>query len=197
MSKAKGQHPKPDRRARVINAALSAAAHEAWEFVSYVDIAQRATMAVDEVCDVFPAKADIIRHIVREMDHEVLKNYKVDARASKRDTLFDVLMERFDAMSEHRAAHASFIKSFGWNHCEKFSDLNFYFSSLENYMRAAEVETRGLKGLANVLALGAGYGWVLYVWMGDRTHDLTKTMAALDKMLGRLEWARDYIRTKS
>lgn len=193
MSGKKGQHQKIDRRAQIIDAALKAAAHEAWEFVSLLEIAQISKMSVDEVADVFPTKADIVRYIVREMDHEVLKSYKVDPYASKRDSLFDVLMERFDAMNEHHAAHASFIKSFGWNNCEKFSDLNFYFSSLENYMRAVGVETRGLKGLANVLVLGAGYGWVLSVWMGDKSSDLTKTMAALDKTLARLEWAKEYV----
>lgn len=193
MSKSKGQQTKTDKRAQIMAAALDVASHAAWEFVSMLEIAEAAGLSVDEIEEIFPTKKDIVRHIVSEMDQKVLKGYKLDPQSSKRDTLFDILMERFDAMNEHQTAHASFIKSFGWNTCEKISDLNFYFSSLENYMEVAAIETRGLKGLANVLALGAGYGWVLFVWMGDQSPDRMKTMATLDKTLGRLQGVAEYI----
>lgn len=185
-------HPKGPYTA-ILEAALRVAAHDAWQTVSYWQIAEEAGLTIPEIKALFPTKQDMVAAIVSDLDARVLGSYQVDISSSKRDVLFDVLMERFDAMSDHRAAHISFLKSYGWAYSSKRDDLKIYFCSLAKYLSVSGVETRGLFGPMNVVAVGLGYLYVLFVWSQDVSSDLTKTMAALDKMLSRLEWLKEYV----
>lgn len=191
-----GNSPKASRqvsRADILNAALVVASRGAWEFASPLEIAALCGVSVDAIQQIFPTKQDMVHAIVSDLDAFVLAGHQVDEGISKRDRLFDVLMDRFDAMNDARDAHISFIKSYGWNNCEKKNDLKLYFSSLEKYARISGLETKGLFGPVRVLALGVAYAWVLSVWMRDETSDISRTMSALDRALGRLEWLSDYI----
>ncbi len=194
-SKNKGAHQRPNPLSRddILSAALVVAARGAWEFASPLEIADLCGVSVAEIEQVFPSKQDIVHAIVSDLDDSVLAGHHVDEGVSKRDRLFDVLMDRFDAMNDARDAHISFIKSYGWNQCEKKNDLKLYFASLEKYAHMAGLETKGLFGPMRVFALGVAYAWVLSVWMRDHTSDLSRTMSALDRALGRLEWLSDII----
>lgn len=185
---------KKEIRRRIIDASLRVASIQSWHDVSWVDIAQEAQLPLDDVMRAFVSKQDIVHQIVGDMDMSVLAGHLADDGVSKRDRLFDILMERFDAMNEHREAHCSFIQSYGWVYSEKMQDLKLYFCSLSRYAQASGLETGGLFGPMKVFALSVAYGWVLYVWMSDHTPDLVKTMAALDRALGRLEYLSDYIK---
>ncbi|HOO52005.1 MAG TPA: TetR/AcrR family transcriptional regulator [Alphaproteobacteria bacterium] len=182
-----------DTRKVILDAVLELAASYPWQSVSYGQIAEKARMTIQDVEDCFASKQDMVKAIVSDMDGRVLGSYQVDASSSKRDLLFDVLMERFDAMTEHRAAHLSFLKSYGWTYSSKRRDLNLYFCSLSRYVSVSGIETRGLFGPMNVAAIGLGYFYVLTVWSQDSSSDLTRTMAALDKTLSRLDWLKEYI----
>ncbi len=185
-------HPKGPYTA-VLEAVLRVAARDAWQTVSYWQIAEEAGLSISEIEVLFPTKQDMVAAIVDDLDARVLSSYQVDISSSKRDVLFDVLMERFDAMTEHRAAHISFLKSYGWTYSTKREDLKIYFCSLAKYLSVSGIETRGLFGPMNVAAVGLGYLYVLFVWSQDTSADLSKTMAALDKMLSRLEWLKGYV----
>jgi len=185
-----------DIRKDILDAALIVAARGAWELASPLEIADLCDLSVAEIRQVFPTKQDIMHAIVVEMDEAVLAGHRVDDGVSRRDRLFDVLMDRFDAMNDARDAHKSFIKSYGWNTCDKKNDLKLYFSSLEKYARVSGVETGGLFGPVHVLALSTVYAWVLSVWMRDESADLSRTMSALDRALGRLEWIKEFIEDK-
>lgn len=179
---------KKDKSGMVIAAALAVAARGPWEFASLLEIADESGLSVAEIEQIFPRKRDMVERIVYDLDLSVLPQGPDDGAAEdSRDRLFDLLMDRFDAMNQHRAAHMSFIRSFGWNQCDKLRDARLYLLSLVKYLEAAGLDTGGLRGVASVPLYGAAYAWVLYVWMRDASSDLAKTMAALDKMLARME----------
>ncbi|MDY0028872.1 MAG: hypothetical protein RBR86_02905 [Pseudobdellovibrionaceae bacterium] len=185
-----------DRRAAILDAVLRVAARDAWQSVSYWQIAEDAEVSISEVEAFFPSKQDMVAVIVSDLDERVLSNYQVDLSSSKRDVLFDVLMERFDAMADHRDAHISFLKSYGWTYASKREDLKTYFCSLSKYLSLSGIETRGLFGPMAVAAVGLGYLYVLFIWAQDSSPDLAKTMAALDKMLSRLDLLKEYVTTR-
>lgn len=196
MVQKKGQDQKtslpPLSHLDVHEAALRLAAAEPWEFITLGEIAEEAGTNVAALTEIYPSKQEILHDVVRALDALVLAMFEADPRSSCRDNLFDILMERFDAMSEHRAAHTSFLKSFAWNNREKFGDLRFYGEQMSSYAAAAGLDGGGLKGRLMVSGIAAGYLWVLFVWMTDTSSDMGKTMKALDQMLGRLEWFGRY-----
>jgi len=60
-------------------------------------------------------------------------------------------------------------------------------------LEAAGIDSSGLKGLLRTKALSAVYLMSLRGWLKDDTADLSKTMAALDGYLRRLEpWAERF-----
>lgn len=187
---------KASRFQKIHLAAYDLAAEMDWQSVSLWMIAERAGVSLSDVQAVYADKNILLHDIVQQLDDTVLASFTYDPASSKKDQLFDVLMERFDAMEEHKMAHVSFLKSFGWVPCDKPRNAKLYVRSLERYLRAAGIETDGLFGAGRVAALSFGYLYVLYKWSLDESADLSPTMAALDKMLSRLNWAQDFIRSR-
>lgn len=181
---------------KIHHAAFRLAGVMEWQSVSLWMVADEAGLDVAVVRDLYPDQNILLQNIVQHMDDGILADFSYDPACSCKDRLFDVLMERFDAMNVNRTAHLSFLRSFGWVQCDKPRHIKLYVQSLERYMRAAGLETDGLAGMGRVAAFSLAYLYVLYKWAMDDTQDLSPTMAVLDQMLGRLEWLQDFIRSR-
>src|SRR5438132_1216339 len=74
-----------------------------WEAVSLAAIAKKTKIPLHTLHDHFDDRFDIIAAWGRLLDQQVLKGASdPDLAAPARDRLFDVLMERFDALNEDR-----------------------------------------------------------------------------------------------
>ena len=181
-------------RENIIAAALAVAAEEPWEFASPLSIAEKAGISLTELQSVFPSKQAIVTTIIDRLDSEVEAAFPtIDQSVSVRDRLFDVLMERIDLANQHRAAHISFFKSFGWARDGICGDITLMKKSMTRMADCAGMDTGGLFGPLRVTGLTLGYLWVLLTWMRDASPDLGRTMAELDKTLSRLEGAAEYM----
>lgn len=178
----------------ILSAALEVAGERPWEFVSYLEIAAVSGLKVADIKAHFPKKTDIVAAIINDLDDEVESAFpEVDEDIPLRDRLFDVLMERIDLANQNRAAHISFFKSFGWTKEATCNDIGLLKSSMTRMARCAGLEVDGLMGGLTLAGLSLGYLWVLLTWVNDASPDLGKTMAELDKTLGRLEMVANYI----
>lgn len=181
-------------RNAILAAALDVAASHPWEFVAMKQIADSAGLTVTEVTNRFQTKSDIVAAIIDALDTEVEEVFTVvDEDAPMRDRLFDVLMERIELANQDRAAHISFFKSFGWTKESSIADISLLKSSMTRMARCAGMETDGLFGGIQLAGLSLAYLWVLLTWMNDTSSDLGKTMAELDRTLGRAESLVNYI----
>ncbi len=221
--------------AEVVKSALAAAAVRPWELVSYAEIAENSGLKAADIMAVFPQKIEILHRIVADLDQSVLQPASIDPALNFKEQLFELLMMRFDEMEAHRAAHISFLKSFGWIKSQIPAELNLYYSSLWRYwvfcqnVTEADPETAPVKdsskpihdvaaaqdfcgfsrtapehtyeyvrsGSAEMpqkanaavesmnrffVIYAARYLNVLRIWSLDRSADLGKTMAALNKL---------------
>jgi len=196
MSKRKAQSGKNSTQIRnsILSAALDMAAHHPWEFVTIGQIAKAADLKISDVVSIFPSKINMLEAIIDKLDYDVEQSFQsIDDSLSIRDRLFDVLMERIDLADQHREAHISFFKSFGWTKESSCSDLMMMKSSMGRMAKCAGLETEGIFGSIKLLGLSIGYIWVLLTWMNDVSPDLGKTMAELDKTLGRIESLASYL----
>lgn len=186
-------------RKLVLSAALDVAADTPWEFVTMKQIADSAGLTLHDLNSQFLTKSDILRAIIDSLDRQVEKNIKDlqrdrDTPAPVRDRLFDVLMERIEIANQHRAAHISFFKSFGWTKESSCNDLSLLKSSMTRMAHCAGIRTDGLSGQLYLFGLSSTYLWVLLTWMTDTSPDLGRTMSKLDQTLGRGEFLADSIR---
>lgn len=181
--------------AEVVKSALAAAAVRPWELVSYAEIAEISGLKVADIMAVFPQKIEILHRIVADLDQSILQSASADPALNFKEQLFELLMARFDEMETHRAAHISFLKSFGWIKSQIPAELNLYYSSLWRYWDlcknwtdeagACVDGTANEKSAAfdkNFVIYAARYLNVLRIWSLDRSADLGKTMAALNKL---------------
>lgn len=195
MPRKKAQSPKNSTKIRkaIQDAALEAAAKEPWQFVSPLTIAENAGIGLSELEQVFPDKPSILKAIIDDLDAQVESSFLgIDDSISVRDRLFDVLMERIEIANQNRAAHISFFKSFGWTKQSTCSDLHMMKDSMNRMAKCAGMDTEGLFGAGRVAGLSVAYLWVLLIWINDTSPDLGKTMAELDRTLGRAESIAEY-----
>ncbi|MEQ1710779.1 MAG: TetR family transcriptional regulator, partial [Hyphomicrobium sp.] len=170
--------------ARIIAAALRLAAERPWGDVKLLDIAAGAGVTLVDMRRSFGSKSAILAAFARTIDDQVLaKAVRPPAGQSARDTLFEVVMSRFDALEPHRAALRSI-------HAAGAADpalLRALLASQAWMLAAAGVDTDGLGGGVRVAGLASVYASVFATWLEDDDPGLARTMASLDRRLRRGE----------
>ena len=192
--KSKPKTPPPgDSRDAVIDAAMARIARDGWRRLSLADVAGDAGVPLADVLIPFPTKYDIVNAFQDRIDARMLAAADDHAAAGDagigiRDRLFDLLMERFDALAPHRAAMAEIAKD---SLCDPAA-LRFLprmARTMARVLAAAGVNDAGPCGLLRAKGLALVYADAFRVWLGDDGADQAKTMAALDKGLRRAETA--------
>lgn len=176
---------------KAVKAALALAAEKGWEHTTLHDIAGRADIPLHQLHDHFEDRFDILTALGRMIDRKMLENTQTDDSGdhdiSRRDRLFDLLMERFDVLNDHREGITAILKTFKCDPKQALISLPHLCRSMGWVLDAAGIETSGIKGAVRVTGLTGLYLKTLWVWMDDDTEDMAATMAALDKNLERSE----------
>jgi len=177
-----------DLKQDIVIAALDLAAQRGWAYVSLRDIALACKISMAQLHSMIEDKDDILVLIGRMIDRKVLDNLgEGHGDESVRDRLFDILMDRFEALNDHRDGIVAILEYFKCEPKELIISMPHLCRSMNWMLEAAEVQTSGLKGALRVTGLSLIYIKTLRVWMSDNSPDLTKTMAALDKSLNSAE----------
>ncbi len=180
-----------DIRQKVVEATLFLAAERGWSQTSLSDIAEHAGISMGDLYDIIDDKNDVLALLGRIIDKKVIQSTKVevDVSASPRDRLFDLMMDRYDALNEHREGVVAILESFKFDPKQMVISFPHICRSMTWMLELCKLETNGIKGAIKVAGLAGVYLTVLKTWMEDETPDLSKTMAALDKTLQRAETA--------
>ena len=185
MADDKQAQAKGDPRARIVDALLALAAEKRFEEISIADIAGRAEVSLADFRDAFPSKGAILGGFARRIDRAALSAGGADLDAEKRDRLFDALMRRLDAMAPYREGLREIV---AWLRRDPVAALAMN-SSLVNSMRfalaSAGVDSEGVAGAIKLQGLALAWARIVGVWLDDKTPDLAKTMAELDRALTR------------
>lgn len=175
-------------REAIMRTALEIAAAEGWGKVSLPAIASAAALSLPEVRAHFKDRNDILRAYEELIDDRVLKNLgTIDEDANPRETLFDIVMERFDILNEERAGMIAILDHAKCDPALIARTMPHLGQTMANMLEAAHIDTSGLKGMAHILGLTGVYLMTLKTWRDDESPDMSKTMAALDRNLGRAE----------
>jgi ubiquinone biosynthesis protein COQ9 len=176
------------KRSKAVQAALDLAKERSWGDIGLTDIAQAAGLSLADLRREFACKTDILRAFQAEIDAEVLAKPRAGGGTSTaRDRVFDIVMARFEAMQPYKPALKR-ISSYLC--CRPGEAAPLLCSSLVSQywmLEGAGAKLHGPGAAVRVTGLAAIYGKVFRVWLGDDTPSLDKTMAALDKRLGRGE----------
>jgi hypothetical protein len=165
---------------------LRLAAARRWSEILLADIATEAGMSMADLRQHATSKTALLAAFGRRID-AVMLAAPVEADGSVKDRLFDLIMRRFDALGPHKAAIRSILADLGRDPLAAMCLVPGGMKSMAGIAEAAGVNTRLPLGPLKIKALAAVYLGTFRVWLDDESADAAKTMAALDKSLGRLE----------
>lgn len=173
---------------RAIGAALDLAADKGWRDLALADIAEKAGLSIAELYALYPSKTAILAGYSRGIDAAVLAGTGSPEEGElAKDRLFDLLMRRFDKLDAHKAGLVRVAEDTGRDPLSLICSLASLDRSMAAMLEAAGISTTGLRGVIRIKGLAAVYLAGLRAWFRDDSADKAKTMAALDRALGRAE----------
>jgi AcrR family transcriptional regulator len=173
-------------RDRIIAALMALVAERSIEEVGFADIAGRAGVSLADLRQEFGSKLAIVAAYVKDIDRKVLAGGDADlAEEPPRERLFDVLMRRLEASAPQRAAIKSLMRS-ARRHVSLALALNSLAVRSQQWMlTAANIDAAGPRGCLRAQGVALLYARVLRTFVEDDDPGLARTMAALDRALGR------------
>jgi AcrR family transcriptional regulator len=173
-------------REKIITAFMALLAEKRFEEVGFGDIARHAGVTLATARGEFGSTLAILSAHAKELDRKVIAGGESDmAEEPPRERLFDVLMRRIEAMAPHREGMRSLMHSAQRNPGLAFALNGLALRSQRWMLTAADIDAAGPRGLIRAQGLAMLFASVLRVWVDDEDEGLAKTMAALDRALGR------------
>ncbi|KLN62644.1 hypothetical protein WH96_01545 [Kiloniella spongiae] len=167
---------------------MSLAVERGWTSLSLAEISVASKVSLSDLHQIFPSKNSILCFVSGQADQGVLEEHDNDyLEQPAKDRLFELCMNRFDALAPYKEGLKAIAKD---GRRDPVSALLFLCNlkrSMPLMLEAAGLSTSGLRGVLRVKAFSFAYLSVLYIWLNDDSDDLGKTMAKLDKVLGRLD----------
>lgn len=171
-------------KGRIIDAALTLAAAKPWGEITLREIAEKAGVPLADLRRDFAGRAAILAAFTRAVDDAVMAKAPASAPGeSRRDTLFEVVMARFDALAPYKPA----LKSIAGAGLADPALIRPFLASQNWMLATAGIGTDGWSGPLRVAGLGSVYASVFRTWLDDDDAGLARTMAALDRRLRRGE----------
>jgi AcrR family transcriptional regulator len=175
-------------RDRIIDAFFALLAEKAIENIEYAEIAARAGVSLATLRDEFGSKFAIVAAYVKAIDRKVLEGGDADmAEEPPRERLFDVLMRRLEELSPDQAALRSLMRSAGRHPSLALALNGLAVRSQQWMLTAANISAAGPRGMVRAQGLALLFAGVLRTFVHDEDEGLSRTMAALDRALGRGE----------
>ncbi|MEL6726633.1 MAG: hypothetical protein AAFP81_14680 [Pseudomonadota bacterium] len=176
-----------------VHAALKLAETEKWGALTLAQIAEAAGLTLKDFHGL--ADKDDLSDAVEQVFDAAMSDEPVEAEETARTRLFDVIMLRFEAMEDVRDGAMSYLR---WR------DRSFDGLALRLRARAATAKwaltCAGLDG-ASQIPRGvqvASIGWAIAqaerAWRQETSPDLSRTMAALDAELIKIEERVDWLK---
>lgn len=181
--------PRPaDKRTRAVEALMRLSSDRPWSDIEITDVAQEAGLSLSEMRDLFPSKGAILDGFTRMIDKAVIEGTSTDLVGEPaRERVFDVVMRRLDAMAPYRPA----LRRIAWamrGDLASMAALNRSALNSARYMLAAAgVPTEGPLGFVKLQGLVLAQANVIETWFEDDDPTQARTMARLDRELGRGE----------
>jgi AcrR family transcriptional regulator len=169
-------------------AAVRLAGQRGWRSLALADIAAEAGLPLAELSRHYVHQPEILDGFERMIDRRMLARAASEDTTDKpRDRLFDIIMERLDALLPFRDGIGRIARELPFDPPTGLVLAGALPRSTAWMFAGARIPIDGPLMPIKIAALGALYVSVLRTWLKDDGQDLAKTMAALDRQLDRAE----------
>ncbi|MEC9208553.1 MAG: TetR/AcrR family transcriptional regulator, partial [Pseudomonadota bacterium] len=157
---------------RILDAAIELWTTRRWQDVKLEDIAEAAGASMARLHEFYPSRISLISAMISRTDKCVLRGHDFgDSSEPYRERLLDVLMRRFDALAQHKAAVRSIFRGMQSNPATAACLMPAFFNSMAWSLELAGIQTAGLGGLLRIKGLGLIYLSGISVWLDDESPD--------------------------
>jgi AcrR family transcriptional regulator len=178
--------PPAGDRDKIVAAFLALLAEQRIEEIGFADIAASAGVTLSQLRGEFRSVLAILAAYLKSVDRAVLAEDMADmAEEPPRERLFDVLMRRLEIMAPRREAVRSLLRSATRSPPLALAVNGLAVWSQQWMLTAAGIKASGPRGMIRAQGLTVMFGSVLRTWVKDDDPGLARTMAALDRALGR------------
>jgi len=180
-----GTAPTSDRD-KIIAAFLELLSGQRIEQVGFAEIAETSGVSLSQLRGEFSSTLAILAAHLKSVDRAVLAGDTADmADEPARERLFDVLMRRLEVLAPHREAVRSLLRSARRDPPLALALNALAVRSQQWMLAAAGIKASGPRGMIRAQGLALLFASVLRTWVDDEDPGLARTMAALDRALGR------------
>ncbi|MDN3720312.1 TetR/AcrR family transcriptional regulator [Roseibium salinum] len=155
-----------------------------YEDVSLPLIAEAAKVKLSDMRSAYASKLALVEAFAEKIDTSVLDERDESMEDQPpRDRLFDVLMTRIDALSQHKEAVRSLHRA-ARNDPALALDFNRVEVRSQKWMLiAAGIDVSGVKAAVVAQCLAVSFARVVDVWLDEADEGMPRTMARLDREL--------------
>jgi AcrR family transcriptional regulator len=166
-------------------AAVRLAGERGWRSLPLGDIATEAGVPLSTLARHYICRPEILDGFERMIDRRMLAGAAAgDIGDKPRDRLFDIIMERFDALLPYRDGVRRIARELPFDPASGLVLAAALPRTVGWMFTGARIAVAGPGMPIKLAALSGAYVATLRVWLSDDSQDLGKTMAALDKRLG-------------
>ena len=178
--------PTGSERDRIVAAFMALLAEKSFEAIGLAEIAARADVSLGALRAEFPSTLAIYAAHVKTIDRAVLDGGDGDmADEPPRERLFDVLMRRIETLAPHKEAVRSLLRSASCDPPLALALNGMAVRSMQWMLTAADIHASGPRGLLRAQGLALLWARVLRTFVNDDDEGHARTMAELDRALGR------------
>lgn len=175
-----------DIETKLVDAMLVLAERDGWRGLSVSAIAHHAGVALADLHPRYGSRLALLAAFTRRIDREVLAaEFRFAPEDTARDRLFEVIMRRFDALRPHKEALRRIRAGLMLDPLSALAATPAFGCSMAWILEAAELSSDGTEGCLKTAGLAGIWAKTFRVWLDDDTSDMARTMAALDRNLGR------------
>ncbi len=160
-----------------------------WFSLTLPEIAKATGVSLSQLLEAYCDKSEILTQFGKKLDAQLAQN-TVSSDEPLKDRLFDVVMQRFDALAPYRAGLLRLIEDM---QSHPISALVLCLETVCGFTRSmslmfemAGISTTSPRAVIGVAGLKIVYLSTLRTWKHDDSADLSATMATLDRGLARL-----------
>ena len=176
----------PSEADTIAAAAVRLAGERGWRGLTLGDIAAEAGVTLSALARCYGSRQEILDGFERMIDRRMLAGAIAgDIDDKPRDRLFDIIMERFDALLPYRDGVRRIGKELLFDPLTGLTLAAAAPRTLGWMFTGARIAADGPAMPFKLAVLGGVYLAAFRVWLDEESQDLSKTMATLDKQLDR------------
>lgn len=171
------------------NSALRIAKNKGWRSVSISEVAKDSKLPLGEAIKIYPTTTHLLAGIFESINVEIINSLDSDPLEGRtvRESLFDIMMRRFDIFNTNREAMVSIITEINRDPIIAATQGKRLFFTMSWILEAVGDTSFGLIKALKIKGLIFIYICTLKTWLKDDKPEMEGTMAALDRALADAE----------